>query len=337
MQDNQQGRLLRVTKITGVLGLLCLLAIALAASTFIKREAGDDPVGITSMSSTEASTEASTASASTAASAQASSLMIPPVTEVVSETYSIEHDGTTLYGVITASQNYRSEQRPLVVFSHGFNGTLEQHEEYAQKLAEEGYIVYRFDFYGGSHNSRSGGTDMLDMSVLTEEADLQAVVDNLAEQDFVDTQSITLLGSSQGGVVSTLYAADYPEHVSNLILFYPAYVLFDDVQETYADLGVSSPDDIPAVITHHNAQLGAIYLQDALDIDIDAKIASVQIPVLIVHGTADPVVPYSYAQEAQKNFPDAELVTVDGGGHWTDSNFNQVAFVAIDSFLESSQ
>ncbi|HFI0401927.1 TPA: alpha/beta hydrolase [Streptococcus suis] len=262
-----------------------------------------------------------------------SAYQLLPSQNIVSETYMVESEGANLYGVVTASRNYKNEKRPLVIISHGFNNTLEMYEEYADFLARLGFIVYRFDFFGGSHNSKSGGMDMLSMSVLTEKQDLTAVVDKLSKESFVNADAITLLGASQGGVVSTLYAAENPTVIRNLVLIFPAFVLFDDVKETYANLGVSSTDQIPAVITHKNAQLGAIYLKDALGIDIDSEIKKVTSPVLIVQGTNDEVVPYQYAVEANQIFPSSELVTVEGGVHWIDNNFNQVAIPAIEIFL----
>lgn len=263
-----------------------------------------------------------------------STYLLLPSQDIVSETYMVERGGINLYGVITASPNYKNEKRPLVIISHGFNNTLEMYEEYANYLAHLGFIVYRFDFYGGSQNSKSGGTDMLSMSVLTEKQDLAAVIDKLSKESFVNADNITLLGASQGGVVSTLYAAENPALVKKLVLIFPAFVLFDDIKDTYANLGISSMDQIPAVITHKNAQLGAIYLKDALGIDIDSEIKKVTSPVLIVQGTNDNVVPYQYAVEANQLFPSSELVTVEGGVHWIDNNFNQVAIPAIEEFLK---
>ncbi|MGF0088191.1 hypothetical protein ACQRD4_07745 [Streptococcus hyointestinalis] len=46
--------------------------------------------------------------------------------------------------------------------------------------------------------------------------------------------------------------------------------------------------------------------------------------------------PYQYAVDANQLFLDSELVTVEGGGHWIDSNFNQVALPAIEAFLKNS-
>lgn len=44
------------------------------------------------------------------------------------------------------------------------------------------------------------------------------------------------------------------------------------------------------------------------------------------------MVTYQYAIETNQLFPDFKLVTVEGGGHWIDSNFNQVALPAIKAF-----
>lgn len=256
---------------------------------------------------------------------------LTPSDEIVTETYQVQGPKSNLYGVITAPADYRQRQLPAVIISHGFNNTLEMYEEYAQDLARAGYLVYRFDFYGGSRASKSGGQDMLDMSVLTELADLEAVLESLRQEDFVDNQWITLLGASQGGVVSSLYASKHPQNLAKLVLIFPAFVLFDDVQETYRRLG--SPQPLPQVLTHAGAQLGGVYVQDAMTINIEQEQEKIQVPTLIIHGTNDAVVPYSYAQEAQGRIPDARLVIVQGGIHWVDANFNQVALPAIQEFL----
>lgn len=252
---------------------------------------------------------------------------------IVHEDYRVQRDDVDLVGVITADANYKNEKRPLLVIAHGFNNTLENYVDYAEELAQQGYVVYRFDFYGGSQASKSGGTDMLNMSVLTEKADLEAVINQLSKEKFVQGDKVTLLGASQGGVVSTLYAADHPDRVNKLALIFPAFVLFDDVDETYASLGVKSVNDLPNVITHRNAQLGSVYLKDAMSIDINKEIKKVTAPVMLIHGTADDVVPYNYSLEALKLFPDSQLVTVEGGGHWIDASFNQTALPALEEFL----
>ena len=91
---------------------------------------------------------------------------------------------------------------------------------YSQLLAKQGYLVYSFDFYGGSRRSKSGGQDMLNMSVKTELTDLTQVMEKLSSEAFVDKSKMSLFGASQGGVVASLYAASYPDRVHKLLLIF---------------------------------------------------------------------------------------------------------------------
>ena len=206
-----------------------------------------------------------------------------PTEDIVSEEYSVSYDDKQLYGKITAPSDYKSKKLPTIVIAHGLNNILEQYEMYSQLLAKQGYLVYSFDFYGGSRQSKSGGQDMLNMSVKTELTDLTQVMEKLSSETFVDKSKMSLFGASQGGVVASLYAAAYPDRVHKLMLIFPAFVLFDDVQETYRQLGSPELDQLPDSMTHHNVTLGKIYLIDALDIDIQAEQAKITAPTLIIH------------------------------------------------------
>ena len=257
-----------------------------------------------------------------------------PTDDIVSEEYSVSYDDKQLYGKITAPSDYKSKRMPTIVIAHGLNNTLEQYEMYSQLLAKQGYLVYSFDFYGGSRQSKSGGQDMLNMSVKTELTDLTQVMEKLSSETFVDKSKMSLFGASQGGVVASLYTAAYPDRVHKLLLIFPAFVLFDDAKETYRELGSPDFDQLPDSLTHHNTTLGKIYLIDALDIDIQAEQTKITAPTLIIHGTDDAVVPYQYAVEASQTIPNAELVTVEGGEHRIDERFAITAAPAIQKFLK---
>ena len=257
-----------------------------------------------------------------------------PTEDIVSEEYSVSYDDKQLYGKITAPRDYKSKKLPTIVIAHGLNNTLEQYDMYSQLLAKQGYLVYSFDFYGGSRQSKSGGQDMLNMSVKTELTDLTQVMEKLSSEAFVNKTKMSLFGASQGGVVASLYAAAYPDRVHKLLLIFPAFVLFDDAKATYHELGSPDFDQLPDSLTHHNTTLGKIYLIDALDIDIQAEQTKITAPTLIIHGTDDAVVPYQYAVQASQTIPNAELVTVEGGEHRIDERFAITATPAIQKFLK---
>ena len=268
------------------------------------------------------------------ASSEKSDKQPTPTEDIVSEDYSVSYDDKQLYGKITAPRDYKSKKLPTIVIAHGLNNTLKQYEMYSQLLAKQGYLVYSFDFYGGSRQSKSGGQDMLNMSVKTELTDLTQVMEKLSSEAFVNKTKMSLFGASQGGVVASLYAAAYPDRVHKLLLIFPAFVLFDDAKATYHELGSPDFDQLPDSLTHHNTTLGKIYLIDALDIDIQAEQTKITAPTLIIHGTDDAVVPYQYAVQASQTIPNAELVTVEGGEHRIDERFAITAAPAIQKFLK---
>ena len=275
----------------------------------------------------------STSSQETNQSPKTQESHLVPTEDIVTEEYTVAYEDKNLYGQITAPKDYKNKKLPVVVISHGFNNTFDMYKDYIQLLAKQGFLVYGFDYYGGSRNSKSGGQDMLQMSVKTELTDLTNVVEKLTSESYVDKDHLSIIGVSQGGVVASLYAAAKPEHIYNLGLIFPAYVLFDDVKETYQSLGSPSFDQLPDSLTHHNASLGKIYLTDALDIDIEDAQRTIIAPTLIVHGTNDTIAPYQYSVDAIQRIPNAKLVTVEGGSHRIDENFSKIAIPDIQNFL----
>ena len=275
----------------------------------------------------------STSSQETNQSPKTQESHLVPTDDIVTEEYTVAYEDKNLYGQITAPKDYKNKKLPVVVISHGFNNTFDMYKDYIQLLAKQGFLVYGFDYYGGSRNSKSGGQDMLQMSVKTELTDLTNVVEKLTSESYVDKDRLSIIGVSQGGVVASLYAAANPEQIYKLGLIFPAYVLFDDVKETYQSLGSPSFDQLPDSLTHHNASLGKIYLIDALDIDIEDVQRKIIAPALIVHGTNDTIAPYQYSVDAIQRIPNAKLVTVEGGSHRIDENFSKIAIPAIQNFL----
>lgn len=96
-------------------------------------------------------------------------------TEDLTYEYAIEElyanrDGNQIYGVVYIPQNVGA-QMSTIIFSHGFGGNYQVGTQYAEALAEKGYVVYCFDFCGGSSESRSDGST-LEMSIFTEQAEL---------------------------------------------------------------------------------------------------------------------------------------------------------------------
>lgn len=196
---------------------------------------------------------------------------------------------------------------PLVIMSHGFGGTHSGHQDYADFFNARGLATYSFDYCGGGFGSRSDGT-MLEMSVLTEAEDLNAVVDHFLRDDHFDR--IMLWGASQGGFVSAYVAAHRPGDVAALMLEYPAFVLQDDARaRAAADGSFPETDSVMGI------RIGRRYSVDAVSFDIYDVIGGYTGDVLILHGDRDGIVPLSYSQRASKVYDHAELVVMPGQDH----------------------
>ena len=219
----------------------------------------------------------------------------------------LERDGKKIWGMLYLPEG--DGPLPLVICAHGFGGNYEHVKAYARAFARSGIAAFAFDFIGGGYGSRSDGT-MKEMSVLTEAADLCAVIDRMKEMPEFDPDRIFLLGASQGGFVASYVAGIRPDDVAGLIALYPAYVLQDNAWKQTPD-----PDNIPETISLMGVQLGGIYNRDAMSFDIYDILPNYPGKVLILHGTVDMVAPISYSERAIEVFPDAELVRYEGANH----------------------
>lgn len=212
-----------------------------------------------------------------------------------------------VYGVLYRPEGLK--KAPLVIFSHGFNGTHQAGEPYAKALASKGYAVYCFDFCGGSVGSRSEGSTT-QMSIFSEVEDLKAVMDGLKEKEYIDRGRIILMGESQGGMVSALVGAERSAQVERLILIYPAFCIKDDWVKMFPSL-----EDMPEEMDFWGVKLGHAYLEGLYGLDVYGTIGRYEGPVEIFHGDQDQVVNISYSERAEQTYKDARLTVLPGEGH----------------------
>ena len=232
-------------------------------------------------------------------------------------------DGKHIYGKLFLPQG--EPPFPLVILAHGFNGNFDKVEPYARAFAENGIAACEFDFIGGGEGSRSEGS-IRNMSVLTEAADLNAVIDSLKQREEFNPERIFLLGRSQGGFVTAYIAEERPQDIRAMILLFPGFVISDDMREI-----APNPEEIPETLELMGATIGRIYLEDAISVDIYEKMGNYSGDVLIFHGTADNIVPISYSERAVTAFPSAELVIIEGAGHgFTGEDDQYVTKLSVD-------
>ena len=224
-----------------------------------------------------------------------------------SQDYVFRKESLSIRGRLYLPEETAQKPYPLAVFSHGLGSNYRELEHYGPILAEEGIACFLFDFCGGGPESISDGF-FDEMSVKTEIEDLHTVLTEVKKLPFIRQEKIFLMGESQGGYVSACVAAERPEDVAGLILWYPAFVIEENAKER---AGLPAP----ARYDFFGLRLGERYIRDALEIRICRKIADYRKPVLIIHGDRDDMVPLSSSRKAVQIYKSAELKVIPGGGH----------------------
>ncbi len=222
------------------------------------------------------------------------------------------------------------EKKPVIIYVHGFNGFKDwgNFDLVARRFSAAGFVLVKFNF---SHN---GTTPSQTEEFVNLEAfgnnnyskqlqDLGLVIDwvfnPLNRYHFaIDTSKIYLIGHSMGGGISILQAAA-DKRINKLITWAA-------ISECKTPWGNWPPKKLQhwkeaGVEYYTNArtnqlmplhyQLYEDYMQNQQKLDIQKAIKSLNIPILICHGTYDISVPIEKAIELSSWQPAAQLFTVD--------------------------
>lgn len=256
--------------------------------------------------------------------------------------FSCVRDGLTLRG-----KEYRpaGTDLPAAIVCHGFMATHSTVTQYAEALAGMGYAAYCFDFNGGSAMGSISDGKTTEMSVLTEVADLEAVIDHVSALPYIRQNAFLLMGCSQGGFVSALTAAKRKQvQIARLVLFYPALCIPDDARAGKMMMAKFDPQNVPEYFRCGPMRLGRRYVTDVQAMDPFARISAYDGPVLIVHGTKDEIVAPEYAlraQEAYQGRPGGEasvrLEMIEGGAHGFSKKHDVTAIGALWQFAGAAE
>lgn len=235
-----------------------------------------------------------------------------------------------IFGVLSRPQNAKGKQ-PVAIISHGFNGTHEFGKNYFKPLNDLGFQCYTFDFTCGSVNSKSDNNTM-EMSILDEQSDLEAIVRYFKAQPDVDASRIVLIGESQGGLVSALTASNMAKDISELILIYPALCIPQNWTDRYPRL-----EDIPDTTRMWNVPMGRRFFTEIRDMDVFKGLKKFKNPVIIIQGDADRVVSMEDSKRAVKLYKDARLHVIPGAGHGFRPHEFKESVEQIEKFLKENE
>ena len=223
-------------------------------------------------------------------------------------------------------------QCPMVVFCHGFGGSKEGplFELIADSLQAHGIASLRFDFNG--HGASEG--EFVDMTVPNEIEDAMKVIEYVRDLRYVS--KVALVGHSQGGVVASMTAGKLePGDIAAVALMAPAAVLRDDAIRGSTMGANYNPLDPPEFVELWGGKrLGRNYIKTAFSLPIYETAANYQGPALIVHGTGDRVVPYTYGERYKSVWPKAKVEILEAQDHGFGQNIYRATRLVSDFLIE---
>lgn len=231
------------------------------------------------------------------------------------------YEDKRIFGLLYSPEGGKAA--PAVILSHGYNSSHTALIDFAEKLAQNGFYAYCYDFCGGSTLSKSSGSST-DMTIYSEMDNLRAVMDMISSLSFVE--KIYLYGESQGGYVSALTAAQLPDRIAGEALLYPALCIPDNWRE--------KAQTMPETTNFMGMTISRKYAENIPSGDMKAQIGGFSKRVLIMHGTNDGIVDISYSERAAELLPHAELVRFEGEGHGFSANARMRAFECLLEYLK---
>jgi len=232
---------------------------------------------------------------------------------------------------------------PTLLLLHGHPSRALEWAPILPTLART-HRVIAIDFLG---YGESDAPD-IDYSVATQTAMVMGLL------DVMDLAQTDVLGFSMGGWVALKLAAEHPERVSRLVLVDNGGLRFDApiTAESYAPKSLDEfrqleqlqsdermPDfvarDLMGVLQEkawvfRRVGKSALSFRDALD----GKLRRVRMPVLILWGKEDRLIPYEVALRLQRQLPQAKLIGLEGCGHLVFWECRDQALTEVLSMLQ---
>lgn len=230
-----------------------------------------------------------------------------------SENVKIQGDHGLLDAIIQKPKMKDGEKVCVAIICHGFGSNKERPllKAIADSLQAKGIASIRFDFNGcGKSEGRYE-----DMTVPNEIVDAEKVVGYAMQQPWVS--DISLVGHSQGGVVASMVAGNLKGSIRSVALCAPAAVLRDDAIRGQVQGATYDAGNIPETVTvpGRNLHVGRNYFVTAQTLPIYETALQYEGPVILVHGTADRIVPYTYSERYKAGYKDAQLYLLPGVDH----------------------
>lgn len=178
---------------------------------------------------------------------------------------------TSLFYLIKEPKN-KKEKNPLIILLHGYGSNEEDLFSFSEELPEEAYVVsvrapYAMQPSGNAwyaiYWNNTTGKFSDDAQAISSREKIVSFIDEVLEEYPIDDKNVTLIGFSQGTILSYAVAFSYPEKIKNVVGL-SGYINEDIIKEDFRENDFSG------------------------------------LSLFCSHGTSDQVIPVQWARESMK-------------------------------------
>ena len=205
---------------------------------------------------------------------------------------------------------------PAIIYHHGYRSDKNRHKMLGIIEKLPACVGFRYDAMG--HGESEG--DFAETTVSRWVQDLNSAITFVKQQPYVDKKRIGVYGSSLGGM-ALLLAASQRNDITCITPICPV----SDFKNTMNRKMMTPQENRlwkergwkPEVIEKKGitARINYSFYEDGISHDVYAAAKKISCPGLVVHGTADPVVPLQQSIELVKHNKRLVLHPVTGADH----------------------
>jgi pimeloyl-ACP methyl ester carboxylesterase len=208
---------------------------------------------------------------------------------------------------------------PVLLFFHGNGEIAPDYDSFASYYHEVGLSLLVVDYRGYGW---SDGKPLPSKMLPDAQTVLDGMNDILKEAGLVPERPIFVMGRSLGSAPAIYLALKNPDALKGLIIESG----YADAPSLFRRLGIPIPDNLPD--------------EESLPIGNGEKIKRVSLPLLVIHGELDMLIPAEQGKALYEASPvqDKQLLIIKGAGH-NNVSFVQMEryFTAIKNFVEKHQ
>jgi pimeloyl-ACP methyl ester carboxylesterase len=235
---------------------------------------------------------------------------------------------------------------PLLVFLHEGLGSIAMWKDFPERLCEAGGfrgLVFSRPGYGRS--TPRAGNESWDVDFMHRQAHevLPAFFEAIGLNDG-KAPAPWLFGHSDGGSISLLYAARFPDRVAGLVVLAP-HILVEDVTVAHIELARKAylETDLPQKLgRYHDDPDSAFWGWNDIWLhppfrqwNIETELPAIRCPILAMQGVDDEYGSLRQIRGIAAQVPGTELLEIPDCGHSPHRDQSETAIVATISFIKT--